>query len=333
MPMMFWGDCMKTTTYLISKLPTKVLQGKCPYEVLHNKPAKIEHLRVFGCLCFASNLLGGDKFTPRAGKLVLIGYSKIQKVYRLYDLDSRKVFICRYVSFREQMFPFKKGTHITEDIFPWAESFVTNDLLPEQLEQGFSSKEHATTEDSNFSTTYDQVELAHDHISPIPVMESTAKADTQTIEPIETTINSVDTSAMHQPVEQVGVQPVTDPDTSQSYMEQVHTHDEAVVGKSSRITRPSIWLKDYVTPSNAKNHPHCISNIVSYSHLSANYNKPYLGVFSAIVEPKNFKEACQDENWVEVMSQEIKALEDNATWETVDLPAGKRAIGYNGCLR
>jgi len=75
-PIRFWGDCVRTTAYLINKLPTRVLQGKCPYEVLHGKPAKIDHLRVFGCLCFASNLPGGDKFAPRARKSILIGYSE-----------------------------------------------------------------------------------------------------------------------------------------------------------------------------------------------------------------------------------------------------------------
>ncbi|XP_019257625.1 PREDICTED: uncharacterized protein LOC109235830 [Nicotiana attenuata] len=239
-PMRFWGDCIRTTAYLINKLPTEVLQGKCPYEVLHNKQEKVEHLRVFGCLCFASNLPGGDKFTQRERNSVLIGYSKTQKGYTLYDLDSKRVSISRDVSFREQVFPFKEGHQIIEDLFPWAESFVTHDISPEQLEQDSFSEEQATT-------THDQVELVHDHIPPAPVMDSPAAADTQTTEPIETTIYSVGTSAMHQPVEQVEEQPVTDPATSQSHEEQVHT-DEAV-RKSSRTTRPPIWMKDYATPS------------------------------------------------------------------------------------
>ncbi|OIS95707.1 hypothetical protein A4A49_58565, partial [Nicotiana attenuata] len=169
---------------------------------------------------------------------VLIGYSKTQKGYTLYDLDSKRVSISRDVSFREQVFPFKEGHQIIEDLFPWAESFVTHDISPEQLEQDSFSEEQATT-------THDQVELVHDHIPPAPVMDSPAAADTQTTEPIETTIYSVGTSAMHQPVEQVEEQPVTDPATSQSHEEQVHT-DEAV-RKSSRTTRPPIWMKDYAT--------------------------------------------------------------------------------------
>lgn len=59
-PMIFWGDCIRTSVYLINKLPKYVLEDKCPYEMLYNKSAKLDHLRVFGCLCFASNLPVGD---------------------------------------------------------------------------------------------------------------------------------------------------------------------------------------------------------------------------------------------------------------------------------
>ncbi|XP_070020679.1 uncharacterized protein [Nicotiana sylvestris] len=118
-PIRFWGDCARTVIYLINKLPIRILQGKCPYEVLHGKPARIDHLRVFGCLCFASNLPGGDKFAPRARKSILIGYSETQKGYRLYDLDSKRIFVSRNVTFREHVFPFKENMQIEEeDLFP-----------------------------------------------------------------------------------------------------------------------------------------------------------------------------------------------------------------------
>ncbi|XP_070004583.1 uncharacterized protein [Nicotiana sylvestris] len=127
------------TVVVAGFLVNKGAERKCPYEMLHNKPAKIEHLRVFGYLCFASNLPGGDKFSPRARKSVLIGYSETQKGYRLFDLDARKVFISRDVSFREQVFPFKEGTQITEDLFP-CKPLIPNDFLPEHSLQRSSSE-------------------------------------------------------------------------------------------------------------------------------------------------------------------------------------------------
>lgn len=46
-----------------------------------------------------------------------------------------------------------------------------------------------------------------------------------------------------------------------------------------------------------------------------------------INEPLNYKEASQQFEWIEAMQKEIKALEDNNTWELVDLPKGKKPIG------
>ncbi|OIT40633.1 hypothetical protein A4A49_25961 [Nicotiana attenuata] len=64
-------------------------------------------------------------------------------------------------------------------------------------------------------------------------------------------------------------------------------------GKSDRTSKPSIWLKDYVTiVKSTKDTPYTISNFITYDHLSENY-KFFLGSFSEPIEPKSFKEACQ----------------------------------------
>ncbi|CAA7018785.1 unnamed protein product [Microthlaspi erraticum] len=46
-------------------------------------------------------------------------------------------------------------------------------------------------------------------------------------------------------------------------------------------------------------------------------------------EPKNYGEAVKIKVWVDAMVKEIDALEINDTWEIVDLPPGKMAIGCN----
>lgn len=47
-------------------------------------------------------------------------------------------------------------------------------------------------------------------------------------------------------------------------------------------------------------------------------------------EPTNFKEAleCKDRNlWMEAMQEELEAIKENNTWELMELPKGRKAIG------
>jgi hypothetical protein len=54
LPKHFWGDAVLTAAYLIIRIPTPLLSGVSPYEKLFHIPPSYSHLKVFGCLCFAS---------------------------------------------------------------------------------------------------------------------------------------------------------------------------------------------------------------------------------------------------------------------------------------
>ncbi|XP_016440272.1 uncharacterized protein LOC107766073 [Nicotiana tabacum] len=238
----FWGDCVKTTMYLTNKLPSDVLKEKSPFELLHKKPPKVDHLRVFGCLCYASTY---PKDTTEA-----------------VERNSRDM-------------PLDHASDHNADQVDQVESSQEQDVIPAP-ETSILASEEMTQEEP-----HDQMH----HTAP-------------TADPL-----------MFQPVPSIAFR------------------------RSARRVKPSIWLKYYYTLGNSSNHSsYPISQYVSYDHLSTPY-QAYLTTISTEVEPGSFLEASQDVRWVETMQNEIKALKDNNTWEVVDLPCGKRAIGSKWASR
>jgi hypothetical protein len=70
---------------------------------------KLLTLRVFNCLCYATNVTPDHKFDMRAFLLVIYPLGK--KRYQVYDRETRKFLTSQDVAFHEHIFPFSTMTH------------------------------------------------------------------------------------------------------------------------------------------------------------------------------------------------------------------------------
>jgi len=95
-PKSFWSYGLRTATHLINRLPSRVLDFKCPLEILQDKEKDVSYLKVFGFTCYvylpATQLY---KLDHRAIKCIFLGYSQTKKGYKCYEPKSKKLYISR----------------------------------------------------------------------------------------------------------------------------------------------------------------------------------------------------------------------------------------------
>ncbi|RVW72247.1 Retrovirus-related Pol polyprotein from transposon TNT 1-94 [Vitis vinifera] len=121
-PFRFWGDAILTACYLINRMPSSVLHDQIPHSLLFpDQPPYFLPPRVFGCTCFVHILTPGqDKLSVKAMKCLFLGYSRLQKGYRCYSLETHRYFISADVTFFEDS-PFFSTT---------SESLPVSEVLP-----------------------------------------------------------------------------------------------------------------------------------------------------------------------------------------------------------
>ncbi|KAJ0688424.1 putative RNA-directed DNA polymerase [Helianthus annuus] len=306
LPLKFWSDCVLTAVYIINRLPSSVLSGKSPYELMFGFKPSLSYFRNFGCLCFSTILNESDKFAYHADKCVLIGYSNVKKGYKLWSIDEKKVFFSRDVKFYEHVYPFK-SKQINDDVN------VDNSL---NLVNFFDKTE---TNSPEFSLTPDDEEGTTDSHDTVSDDQQPGSSTSATPSPSSSGYNlgsGVEGSSSRETgrAEDTGVS-----------TDEISPAEGNLEGlrRSSRIVSVPKRFQDFVLNGNVK---YDINKVVNYACLSAE-NVSFISKLSKSTEPSCYNEASKDSKWVEAMNLEMEALMRNNTWELVDLPSGRKPIG------
>jgi hypothetical protein len=100
MPLKYWDEAFATTTYLINRTPTRVIEYQTPLQKLSGATPDYSTLRVFGCVCWPNlRPYNTRKLAFRSTRCVFMGYSNLHKGYKCLDVGNGRIYISRDVIF------------------------------------------------------------------------------------------------------------------------------------------------------------------------------------------------------------------------------------------
>ncbi|KAL4355240.1 hypothetical protein GQ457_06G015480 [Hibiscus cannabinus] len=330
-PTRFWGDCVLTATYVINRLPSKVLDGKSPYELLNSCMPSYSHLKVFCCLCFVSTLKASrDKFTERALAGVFIGYAPGTKGYKVYILQTHTIVVSRNVIFHEGVFPFHSVVPADVLIDPFPDVVLPHVIHDVSHNQNLHPQESTTSLPefgSSTNATNSSQESTGDNVNTDNDVHTANNAD-----------SANDTVNVHDADSADDIHNVHDADSADS-ADNVHDVEDTnaavdrmvpevipVVRRSSRtVGKPSYLQHYFCNNASSSSCLYPIENHVSAFRLSSDYTA-FISNISSSPEPVFYHQAVRFSEWRDAMQDELRAMDSLNTWSVVSLPDGKKAI-------
>jgi hypothetical protein len=101
-PRYLWREATHTATYLINRMPLRVVDFSTPLEMVTGTTSFKVSPKKFGCVCFVHNTSPSiSKLDVTAHKCIFVGYSSGKKGYRCYDPMKKRMFESMDVTFRE----------------------------------------------------------------------------------------------------------------------------------------------------------------------------------------------------------------------------------------
>ncbi|KAL0641477.1 hypothetical protein Bca4012_103059 [Brassica carinata] len=323
-PKRFWSDAVATACYLINRIPTKVLKDQAPFEVLNKHKPSVDHLRVFGCLCFV--LVPGElrnKLDARSTKAMFIGYSTTQKGYKCYDSDTRRVLISRDVKFIEARGYYEERNQ--EEL-----KDLTSDkagalrLILEGLGIKMNQDPNVGSRNQHESSPAPVEANQSPHLGREGGRESETQEDGQDGAGLsEEEEESVSGSHNQGDQSQGEVEAQAEVPGPSVQVEQVQ--NQPVLRRSTRLRKdPSSWVNTRVYyNAQAVEHPsQAVCSFAQYPEehcaFMVNLDENYI--------PRNYEEAMMDKEWKESVGAEAGAMIKNDTWYESELPRGKKAV-------
>ncbi|CAI7839597.1 unnamed protein product [Closterium sp. NIES-53] len=309
LPDYFWPDGVRSACVAKNRALTHVGADKwVPYVEWIGKKPKVDMLRVFGCMCMAlvPKHLRHNKLGAKATWVVHLSMAQNSKGWLLWDPFTKKFLVSRDCKFMENlMYKDWKAENEAKIGMRFGE-VKSSDLEHVELPLELSSSSTTTRQSSlvNGGEEAKDAEEEEEEVQQVSERAPTLPSRTTSAPRIRVT-----------PQQRQGLH--------------VPAAEEEGRGKR-RIQAPNRLTYDALGKP-AKSALAGAALIVG-DDKESDYEECAFAFFSLVEmpgEPATLKEALESsdaEKWKKAMESELKSIEENGTWELVELPEGRNAI-------
>lgn len=289
LPKRLWAEAVLTAAYTMNCIPGKNKE-RSPYETVFNKKPTFAELHEFGCDVYVMiPYEKRRKLDDKAEKMKFVGYDSASKGYRLMDKNFR-IVVSREVHFLKSKQSWKKEMKDDTPGMKQCGEIIVN------LEHGFEDgvQEYEEYHYDHFQEEEDDLMEGHDG---------------NVEEEMQHDIEHVQDDEVQEEMADDYVQDENDhyDNIEEEHMEvQDEPQQEVPVRRSERM--------------NAGRLPERFNDYMLYEVRND----------SEMFEPRTYDEAIKckfAEEWINAMKEEINSIEENQTWNLVELPTGRKAIG------
>ncbi|CAI7852756.1 unnamed protein product [Closterium sp. NIES-53] len=299
LPDYFWPDAVRSACVAKNRALTHVGADKwVPYVEWIGRKPKVDMLRVFGCMCMAlvPKHLRHNKLGAKAIWAVHLGMAQKSKGWLLWDPFTKKFLVSRDCKFMENLmykdWKVENETKIGMRLGDVKSSGLEHVELPLEL-----SSSSTTTRQSSLVNGGDEAKDAEEEEEEVQQVSERAP-----------TLPSRITSAPR-----------------------IHVPAAEEEGRGKRRIQAPNRLTYEALGKPAKSALAGAALMVGEDEES-DYEECAFAFFSPVEmpgEPGTLKEALESsdaEEWKKAMEGELKSIEENGTWELVELPEGRKAI-------
>ena len=347
LPPILWEEALRTSNYLINRMPHRTLQSSTPLERYSGRKPTISHLRIFGCRSYV-HLKASNKLQPKSLPSILVGYDDQTKAYRCFDYNRNKILISRDVAFDETKLGLPPPTSIPDTTFDLIDQFLllNSKSLSTTLPTTVPSPEMSTPLHSDVLPlpTATNLGLLPDTPGPFPAQDPGPSPNPPNPGPYPDSLvpypsNPSSPQAETYPVVPIGINPteVGLPSEIANLPTPSTNISGHIIGTPPLMTTPSPAQPDstlnsdtYRTPlrrstrfrkQNVKLDNYILSITPDDFDVCLTETAPDL-----LGDDISFKQASIHPGWISAMQDEMNSITTNKTWELVPLPPGIKPI-------